>query len=174
MNPKILEQVKALRDGGSPAAVVIISGSPGRGKSFTTRVIRRWARLRDTKLQKWIWIEVIRPYKMADHDNSLVHLFSSEAAYGEKADAAQKRLASLLACHLLIIDDLGNERNPPPTFEPGLASLFEQRWDANRPTWVITNLEPDEIKNRYGDRNFSRIWVAAKVVPFTGRDRRAA
>lgn len=193
MNAKIKEQVALLRTGGKPHRVMMITGEPGRGKSFMAKVIERWAVMNnrpffhnefdgkiyvkpdyDGPARKYIRVELVRTYKTSDAFNSLSHLFSMETGFGEMMEAASKRLANLITAKLLIIDDLGNERNPPPTFEPGLASLVEQRWDEQRPTWVITNLTAAQIGDRYGDRNLSRIYNAAKIIPFTGRDRRGS
>lgn len=167
MNAKIKEQIALMKSGGRPHRVMLITGEPGRGKTFAARAVKRWS-----MLEKKIWVEIARPYETANPD-SLINLFVLEAMGGEDGHTAKEILSLFIRCDLLIIDDLGNERNPPPTFEPGISSLMEQRYELKRPTWVISNFRPDMVRDKYGDRIYSRIYSAAKIIPFTGRDRRS-
>ena len=176
MNQTMIEQLALIRCGAKFHRVMLITGKAGRGKSFMSRAVKRWA---DFGMRSYlaggdkpVSVELVRTYIAGEPFNSLCSLFSTEAGFGDSTERATERICELIRTRLLIIDDLGNEKNPPPTFEPGLASVIEQRWDKHRPTWVITNLTQDQMQQRYGDRLFSRIWNAAKIVPVTGRDRR--
>lgn len=117
-------------------------------------------------------IEHVRAFRIGDPAHSLLTIFTLAEGFDDRADAARKRIADMLGADLLIIDDLGSERNPPPTFEPALSSLVEQRTEARKPTWIITNITGDEIENRYKARAHSRIVGPAETILLTGRDRR--
>jgi len=94
------------------------------------------------------------------------------AAFGESADVARVALQNLIAADLLIIDDIGNEKNPPPTFEPGLSSLIDQRQEKKRFTLFITNIQRGDVAARYGDRIYSRMINASFPIKMMGKDRR--
>lgn len=199
MNPQIHALAVDAAGGRWTPAMVLISGGVGRGKTFTARVVTRWAHAREAAARvarcpvcanerqvkrgngygacectcrRPFTVEHVFAYRVGDAARSLLTLFTLVDGFDDRADAARGRLADLLGCSLLIIDDLGSERNPPPTFESALASLVEQRAEVCMPTWVITNNSPEEIAARYGARNYSRIVNAAEPITITGRDRR--
>lgn len=199
MNRRIHELALAASLGEPAPPVVVIAGGVGRGKSFTARVIARWAAAKNARQavgkcpscdgsrlvegpdgwrycecskRRGFKVEHIRAYKVGDAAHSLLTIFTLAEGFDDRAEAARKRVADMLAADLLIIDDLGSERNPPPTFEPALSSLVEQRTEKRRPTWIITNITGDEIANRYKERAHSRITGPAETILLTGRDRR--
>ena len=66
-------------------------------------------------------------------------------------------LEPLLTCDVLVIDDLGTEPiNKNVTLEY-LYLVINERQLAGKPTIITTNLTPDGVINRYGERIFSRI-----------------
>lgn len=169
MNKRLVELARMAqrRDRAAPP-VVVLQGMPGTGKTFAARAVMRWAR----RTSPAMFPAYIQSFRVGDRENSMLALFADEASYDERGDTARKRIGNMIDADLLIIDDLGNERNPPATFEAGLASLLDQRKEKKRPTWIITNETRDDLLGKYGARNFSRIVNAAEVVKITGRDRR--
>lgn len=81
---------------------------------------------------------------------------------------------SLFACDLLALDDLGSEPILNKVTISSLFSLLNERSAKGRPFIVSTNLTPEEILKRYGDRVFSRMTDArtTRVIEFEGEDLR--
>jgi len=169
MNKRLVElaRMAQARDRAAPP-VVLLHGPTGTGKTFAARAVMRWAR----RTSPPMFPAYIQSFRIGDRENSMLSLFADEASFDERGERARARIGNLITADLLVIDDLGNERNPPATFEAGLASLLDQRKEKNRPTWIITNETRGDLLNKYGARNFSRIVNAAEVVKITGRDRR--
>ena len=82
--------------------------------------------------------------------------------YSTKAD-------DILNCDLLIIDDLGTEFTNNFTLTQ-LFSCLNSRHLAKRSTVISTNLTPEEIRDRYSDRVFSRIMNQFTLCKLTGPD----
>lgn len=70
---------------------------------------------------------------------------------------------------LLIIDDLGAETVNSFTVST-LYSLINSRVISGKPMIINTNLTSDEIKAKYGDRIFSRLFGEFTVLLFRGTD----
>lgn len=81
---------------------------------------------------------------------------------------------SLFECDLLALDDLGSEPILNKVTINSFFSLLNERTVKGKPFIISTNLTPDEILRRYGDRIFSRITDArtVRVLEFEGIDLR--
>lgn len=77
-----------------------------------------------------------------------------------------------VGCDLLVIDDLGKERETEWTLEQ-LHMLIDARWRDGKRTVVDTNLPGDQVVARYGSAIASRLSDDAKIIEFTGPSRRA-
>ncbi len=76
---------------------------------------------------------------------------------------------TLCQCDLLILDDLGSEFGT--SFVTGmLYTLINNRLAAHKPTIISTNLEMEELAERYTDRVASRILSEYKLFYFVGKD----
>lgn len=64
---------------------------------------------------------------------------------------------ALLACDLLVIDDLGSEPIRKNINLESLFSLLNERNIANRPVIICTNFLPTALRDRYGERITSRM-----------------
>ena len=75
---------------------------------------------------------------------------------------------------LLVLDDLGTEPMLQNVTENALFSLVDQRLSAGLATVYITNLSPDELKERFRERIASRIFQKdrSSVIRFTGESLR--
>ena len=72
-------------------------------------------------------------------------------------DDRQNMLDNLLDCDLLVIDDLGTENILKNVTIEYLYLILNERLIKNRSTIITTNLLPDAILDRYGERIFSRL-----------------
>lgn len=86
----------------------------------------------------------------------------------------QQEFDELLRCDILLIDDLGTEPVMQNITNEYLLTLLNERLVQQRHTVIATNLNPLELKARYGDRIFSRLFDTAYVTPaqLKGKDLR--
>ena len=78
-------------------------------------------------------------------------------------------VAKLNGCDLLIIDDLGTEL-PGNFTTAALYTLLNDRLLAGKPMVISTNLNIDEIKQRYSPQIASRLQGSFQLLPFVGED----
>jgi len=80
----------------------------------------------------------------------------------------------LLDAEVLLIDDLGTEPRIPNITDENFYNLINERLLGKRPFVISTNLTPDELINRYGERIAGRILAreTASVIRFDGKDLR--
>jgi DNA replication protein DnaC len=72
---------------------------------------------------------------------------------------------------LLILDDWGAERTTDFVLE-ALERIVDARYRAMKPMLIATNMDPEQIMERYGDRALSRWAHEGRIVELRGRDRR--
>jgi DNA replication protein DnaC len=120
--------------------------------------------------------------------NAYVNLASYHAAWfvrwpfvvnqlqpGNLDDGERQKLQwNLFNVQLLVVDDLGCERDLASDFTRRMAYLvYEKRGDAGLRTVVTSNLDLDELARHQGDdRLTSRLAARADVVLVSGRDHR--
>jgi DNA replication protein DnaC len=66
-----------------------------------------------------------------------------------------------LSAHLLVLDDLGSERNTATNAVPDV--IFERAY-AGRPTWVTTWMTAEQVAQRYGDGIARRLWERDRMT----------
>jgi DNA replication protein DnaC len=76
-----------------------------------------------------------------------------------------------VSADVLVLDDLGAERATDWTAER-LYALVNDRWLAERPIVVTTNLTPPDLTNAVGERLASRLLGGSTIVRLSGHDRR--
>lgn len=76
----------------------------------------------------------------------------------------------LLTAPLLVIDDLGAEPSGSKYYNTFLYNIINGRSNRMLPTIASTNLTPDKIKSRYGNRIASRMLSEFLPVLFRGND----
>ncbi len=86
--------------------------------------------------------------------------------FGRTPDADTEKFSN---ADLLIIDDLGTEHITQFTVSV-LYNLINERCNNSKAMIISTNLTPDELKNTYKPRIFSRLLGEFKFMPFRGRD----
>ena len=125
---------------------VLLVGPSGSGKtSLACALLRAWeaqsTRRRGAFVPAWR-LGVAR----AQHG-----LGQGEPAEGERA----------IATGLLVLDDLGSERNTVTNAVPDV--IFERSY-AGRPTWITTWMTAEQVSQRYGDGIARRLYEADRVV----------
>lgn len=92
--------------------------------------------------------------------------------YDEDADNTADELLDLIySAPVLILDDLGSEKPTEWAIEK-ITQILNYRWNNKLSTIATTNLTKDELKNRIGDRAYSRLMGRAEIIPLIGFDRR--
>ena len=72
----------------------------------------------------------------------------------------------LLSADLVLVDDLGNERQMASSLVP---ELFYQRHAADKATWVTTWCNEHQLTERYGEHVSRRVYEFAKTIELGAR-----
>ncbi len=101
---------------------------------------------------------------------SAQHLFAKleKDRFHPDEDSAQA-VRKLMGCDLLIIDDLGTEL-PGNFVTAALYSLLNDRLLAGKPMLISTNLNIEELRQRYSPQIASRLEGNFQLLPFVGED----
>ena len=70
----------------------------------------------------------------------------------------------VIDCDLLIIDDLGSEQKIKNVTDEYLLKILDEREKADKPVFVTTNLNEEQLKNSYNERVFSRLFNVNKTI----------
>lgn len=125
---------------------LIIFGNVGVGKTFLTNCITK---------------------ELIESGHSVIY-FTSIRLFDTLSDSVFKKdyddeddesdvLSNIFSCDLLIIDDLGTE-GINSFVASRLFDVLNERNNREKSTIISTNLNPAEIKDRYSERSFSRIF----------------
>lgn len=133
---------------------LLLYGAPGLGKTFLSHCIAK---------------------ELLGTAHTVLYLTAYELfdILGKSFREDDKELSAssehILDCDLLIIDDLGTELATAFTMSR-LSLCINERFLNHRSTIISTNLGVQELKNQYGERNFSRIFSSYKPLLFFGED----
>ena len=132
-----------------------IYGLAGRGKSFMGNAIAARA------IQRGIDTLRLTAYRMTE-----------EVMAGFSANSSP--LPRFVQVPLLVLDDLGTEAMIPNVTAETLFAIADQRSAGRLPTVYISNLTPDELTERYGERIASRITDGAitRAIRYSGNSLR--
>lgn len=103
---------------------------------------------------------------------SATTLFNTLAQYSFDANSKEmlyKTYEDLYNCDLVIIDDLGTELSNTFT-NSQFFSFINERHLRQKPIIISTNLNLEELKNRYSERIFSRLTSSFIFRKFSGPD----
>jgi len=130
---------------------LLLLGGSGLGKTYLLHCIANHA------IQKGLYVMMTTAYQLV-----------------QAALDREQTLAPYVDAELLILDDLGTEPNYKKVTLEALFALINDRITRSLPTAISTNLAPDEIKERYGDRLASRLFEGREksVLRFEGDDLR--
>ena len=133
---------------------LLFQGGTGLGKTFLSACVARAV--------------AARGYSVC-YDSASAVVGSFEAQKFSHSEEADARVRRMLACDLLILDDLGTEM-PTPMADSALYQLLNTRLAEGKKTIVSTNLSFEEMDRRYGAQICSRIRGSFERLPFVGRD----
>ena len=138
---------------------LVIFGDVGTGKTFLTECIA------SELIKATNYVVFVTSF---DLNNTV--LKSMNVPFNEREDI----LEPLLECDLLIIDDLGSEPIMKNVSINSLYTIINERQRHDLPTITSTNLTPQMIQERYGDRLISRIFNTENTlaIKLTGKDLR--
>lgn len=88
-----------------------------------------------------------------------------------RPEGAPGMLDRALHVDVLVLDDLGSEK-PSDWTEQTLQEIVDDRWGNQRPTIVTSNLAPTVLRDRVGERMWSRLYHDAFRLEIGGQDRR--
>ena len=140
---------------------ILLTGGTGLGKTFLLNCVDNALCERGfetTRVTAFSMFEAMRAYHFA--------------AFG--GEEARDAFGGILRCGMLLIDDLGTEPLMPNVTVEYLFTLLNERLVNRRHTMIATNLTPRNLRERYGERVYSRLIDAANmaVYPLFGRDLR--
>ena len=136
------------------AGNLLFVGGTGLGKTFLSACIARTVADRGFSVA----------YETANH------LFGKlEQAKFNPSEESRREADMLLACDLLIIDDLGTEM-PGQFVTAALYSLLNDRLLAGKPRVISTNLNVEEMNRRYSPQSASRLHGSFQRLTFVGED----
>ena len=137
---------------------IVLTGAGGLGKSF---------------LLNCVFDRVTRRGYAAQRTTAF-RMFEAMRARHMGAEEGEDGFSSLLSAPLLLIDDLGTEPVMRNITVEYLFMLLNERIEAGLCTMVTTNLAPQQLLERYGERVVSRLFDRARglSVKLEGRDLR--
>ena len=136
------------------AANLLFNGGTGLGKTFLSACIAEAA--------------AEKGYSVAYE--SAPQLFAKlEKNRFEPNEQTRAAVDAIMGCDLLIIDDLGTEMNSS-FVTAALYALLNDRLLANKSMVISTNLNADEIAQRYSGQIASRLLGSCKTLTFVGAD----
>lgn len=111
------------------------------------------------------------PTRYASQASILRAIRSTWSNRSERSEESVWR--ELTAPYVLIVDDVGAARgNENDALR--ISELIDERYNEQKPTIIVTNLKPEQLKLELGDRAYDRICEGGKLVVMTGESRRRA
>lgn len=151
----VFEIAKNYADHFSPASGnLLFQGSTGLGKTFLSACVAR--------------VVAQKGFSVC-YDSASAVIAAFEAQKFDRREEADARVRRMLACDLMILDDLGTEM-PTPFADSALYTLINTRLNEGKNTIISTNLGYDELERRYTAQIFSRLRGSFERLPFVGRD----
>ncbi len=134
---------------------LLLFGNPGTGKSFIGNAIAAAA------IDRCIETRKVTAYR-----------FVQDALDGIQSNT--ETMALYTNVPLLVLDDLGTEAMIPNVTGENLFRVLNERAALRLPTVLITNLPPESLTERYGERITSRMTDKAitALIPFKGSNLR--
>jgi DNA replication protein DnaC len=136
-----------------------LQGPPGSGKShLMASFVHRYFAAAEDRVPKMVWWSV--PF-----------LFDRMTKDFAREDHAEPTFNETLSADVLFLDDLGTQQGKPWETER-LFQILDRRLNADLPTFVTTNLTPEELRQMLHERVISRLLGLCIPVTLKSRDRR--
>lgn len=134
---------------------LLLCGRSGLGKTFLMNCVAQRV------LERGYSVGVVSAYKLIE----AMRRFQ----FGEEG---VEQVQDMLSCDLLCIDDLGSEPMLRGVTVSSIYHIVNERRNANRAVVVTTNLDSDQLYDKYEDRIGARLTDPSrmKVIPFIGVD----
>ncbi len=134
---------------------LLMNGGTGLGKTFLSACIAR---------------QVVSLGYSVVYDTA-IHIFSclEKQKFGGATEEELRMAQRVMACDLLILDDLGTEM-PTAFVTPALYGIVNGRILEGRPTIISTNLSLGELSRRYSPQVASRLMGEYINLMFMGQD----
>ncbi len=145
----------------TPHENLFFSGRSGLGKTFLSHCIA------DELLKRGFTVLYLSAPELFDILRK--EMISKKGDESHATELAQY----VMTCDLLIIDDLGSETTTEFTVSE-LNTCLNERLLGGHSTIISSNLTPNEVRETYGERNFSRIMGLYTLYKFYGTDIRLA
>ena len=144
-------------DGFAPGAGrgLLLTGATGLGKTFMMNCVAQRV------LERGFSVVVISAYTLQDVMRQ--YQFRAES---------ESRVSDILSCDLLCVDDLGSEPMMRDITVSTLYHILNERRAAGKALVVTTNLDSENLYQRYDDRVGARLTDPSRmqVVDFSGKD----
>ena len=135
-------------------ANLLFQGGTGLGKTFLSACVAR--------------VVADKGFSVC-YDSASAVIAAFEAQKFDRSEEADARVRRMLACDLMILDDLGTEMTTPMS-QSALYTLINNRLVNKKASIVSTNLTDDELTRRYTPQIASRILGEFRCFPFVGED----
>lgn len=136
-----------------------LQGPPGSGKShLMASFVHRYFAAAEERVPKMVWWSV--PF-----------LFDRMTKDFVREDRAEPAFNETLTADVLFLDDLGTQQGKPWETER-LFQILDRRLNSDLPTFVTTNLTPEELRLLLHERTLSRLLGLCIPVTLKSRDRR--
>lgn len=136
-----------------------LQGPPGSGKSHLMgSFVHRYFAAAEERVPKMVWWSV--PF-----------LFDRMTKDFAREDHAEPVFNDTLSADVLFLDDLGTQQGKPWETER-LFQILDRRLNAELPTFVTTNLTPEELRLMLHERTLSRLVGLCIPITLKSRDRR--
>lgn len=93
----------------------------------------------------------------SEHAPRFLHAESAFAGSKLVGESDVKMRRQLERAQILVIDDLGLEKDPRKTFQPYMDWLMNTRYGGDGWTVLTTNLPAEDFRRRYGERIYDRL-----------------
>ena len=146
--------VNYAREFGIKSENLLLSGSPGLGKTFLSAAIAR---------------EVVnKGFSVAYDTASRIFERFENRKFGRE-DTGADDTGNIMSCDLLILDDLGTEMITA-FIQSALYEIINTRLLEKKSTIISTNLDAEQLQKRYSPQIFSRLLGEYQYLPFYGKD----
>ena len=135
---------------------LLFQGGTGLGKTFLSACVAR--------------VVAARGYSVC-YDSTSAVIAGFEEQKFNRSEAADARVRRMLACDLMILDDLGTEMSTPFS-DSALYTLINTRLNEKKKTIISTNLSYEELEKRYTAQIYSRLRGSYELLRFFGQDLR--
>jgi DNA replication protein DnaC len=136
-----------------------LQGPPGSGKSHLMgSFVHRYFAAAEERVPKMVWWSV--PFLFDRMTKDFAREDHSEPIFNETLNA-----------DVLFLDDLGTQQGKPWETER-LFQILDRRLNSELPTFVTTNLSPEELRLMLHERTLSRLLGLCIPVTLKSRDRR--